>query len=643
MPMILTDLRGLISAPAAPWLRRGRGAAPLFPDSACADGDGVRFGPTQVDRRTLMKVRAVVQARMLSSRLRGKSLLSVAGQPLLGRVLHRLQAMSFVHEAVVATTLDAADEPIVALVQARGIRCIRGERADLLARFLQAACDLADEDVVVRFTADNPLYDPTRSAAAWRAHAAGDWDYTHVDGLSHMVPEFVRVGALRKIDELTQDPFDREHVTPYLRKHAEHFRVQTLPADFAGLRPDLDRHLTIDSQADLERFERMLYEVERSGQFLTLDDCYLWLDRQKTGLVGPVEAQPSQLRLTLAGHEVGDGCPCLVIAEIGQNHNGQIGMAKRLIEMAQRCGADAVKFQKRDIRWELTEEARSKPYDTPNSFGATYGEHREFLELSEAQHKELREYALAHGVIYFCTACDEPSVEVMERVGNPIYKVASRDITNIPLLRAMARTGKPVILSTGMAGMDEIREALAALAGQTATRPQVMLMQCVSQYPAEVERLNLRAMETMRKEFGLLVGLSDHTPGIITGVAGAVMGAAVVEKHITLSRVMQGTDHAAALEEEDLRRLVQYIRTCGRAMGDGRKVYDPAVESARQKLSRSLTSRLVIPAGTTLTESMLVLKSPGTGLTWRDRGKIVGKRATRDIAADRTLNEADFA
>ncbi|HOD83287.1 MAG: N,N'-diacetyllegionaminic acid synthase [Planctomycetes bacterium ADurb.Bin126] len=590
-----------------------------------------------------MKVRAVVQARMLSSRLRGKSLLSVAGQPLLGRVLHRIQAMSFVHETVVATTLDAADEPIVALVTSRGIRCVRGERSDLLARFLQAACDLDDNDVLVRFTADNPLYDPTRSAAAWRAHSSGEWDYTHVDGLSHMVPEFIRVGALRKIDALTADPFDREHVTPCLRKQAQLFRVQVLPADFASLRADLDKHLTIDSQADLERFERMFYEVERPGQFLTLDDCYLWLDRQKTGLLGPVETGPRQLRMTLAGHEVGDGCPCFIIAEIGQNHNGQIGMAKRLIEMARRCGVDAVKFQKRDIRWELTEDAYNRPYDHPNSFAPTYGQHREFLELSEAQHKELREYALACGLVCFCTACDEPSVELMQRVGNPIYKVASRDITNIPLLRAIAQTGKPVILSTGMAGLDEIREALDALAEASADKPQVMLMQCVSQYPAEEERLNLRAMETMRKEFGLLVGLSDHTPGVIGAVAGAVLGAPVIEKHITLSRAMQGTDHAAALEEEDLRKLVQHVRACGRAMGDGRKVFDPAVESARQKLSRSLTSRLVIPAGTTLTEAMLVLKSPGTGLSWRERSKIVGKRATRDIAADRTLNETDFA
>jgi len=588
---------------------------------------------------TKMTVRAIVQARMLSIRLRGKSLISVAGKPLLGRVLDRLGAMSFLDQIAVATTLDAADEPIVALVESRHLQCVRGDRNDLLSRFIQASADLNDEDCVVRFTADNPLYDPARAARVYQEHVKAGADYTHIDGLSHMVPEFVQVGALRKCGELSTDAFDREHVTPYLRKNQEQFNVQTLPPDFAALRPGLDQHLTVDSQAQLEMFERMLEEVEKPNAFVGLDDCYLWLDREKAGLFGPVAGEPSELRMNVAGHEIGDGCPCFIVAEIGQNHNGQIGMAKRLIEMASRCNCDAVKFQKRDIRWELSEEAYKRPYDHPNSFGATYGEHREFLELSEDQHEELREYALAHDLIYFCTACDPPSVEMMERVGNPMYKIASRDITNIPLLKVVAATGKPVVVSTGMAGMQEIREAMESLEdGPTG----VMLTQCISQYPAETENVNLRAMQTLRDEFGCLVGLSDHTPGIITAVAGAVLGACFVEKHVTLSRAMQGTDHAAALEEEGLRRLVEYIRRCAVAMGDGRKVYDPIVDAARKKLARSLTTRVAIPAGTALTEEMLILKSPGTGLLWRDRGQIVGRKARADIAPDHTLSADDF-
>ena len=585
-----------------------------------------------------MIVRAIIQARMLSSRLRGKSLMAVAGRPLLDRVIERVGAMPFIDQICVATTRDAADEPIMALVESRGIRCTRGDRDDVLGRFLQASADLSESDLIVRFTADNPLYDPTRSAKAFESHMAGAFDYTHIDGLSHMVPEFVRVGALRAAGQATSDPFDREHVTPFLRKRADLFKAQTLPPNFASLRPDLDQHLTIDRQEQLEMFERMLAEVERPQQLVRLDDCYLWLDSKKAGLQGILKEKTGQLRVNIAGHEVGDGCPCFIVAEVGQNHNGQMGMARRLIEMAANCGADAVKFQKRDIRWELTAEAYNAPYDNSNSFGPTYGKHREYLELSEEQHAELKEYANARNLIYFCTACDEPSVDMMERIGNPVYKIASRDITNIPLLHRVARTGKPVIVSTGMAGLDEIREAIEALESP----PGLIITHCVSQYPTEIENVNLRALKTIRDEFGCLVGLSDHTSGIITAVAAAVMGVCFVEKHVTLSRAMQGSDHAAALEEEGLRRLIRYIRSCAVAMGDGRKVFVPAVENTRRKLSRSLVSKADIPRGTVLNEEMLVLKSPGTGLAWRDRAKVVGRAAKVEIPADTLIAEAQF-
>jgi sialic acid synthase SpsE/spore coat polysaccharide biosynthesis protein SpsF (cytidylyltransferase family) len=587
-----------------------------------------------------MTVRAIIQARMLSKRLRGKSLMSVSGKPLLGRVLERIEAMSFVDEVVVATTNDAADEPIAALVRSRGIRCARGDRDNVLGRYVQAAAGLCDGDIVVRFTADNPLYDPLRSSEAYQAHVKGDWDYTHIDGLSHMVPEFIRVGALRHTGSLASDSYELEHVTPFLRKHPELFKVQMLPPDFAGLRGELDQHLTIDSQEQLELFERMLAEVERANQFVRLDECYLWLDRQRAGLKG-IAAGPAKHAATIkiAGHEIGDGCPVFIVAEIGQNHNGQLGMAKRLIEMAARCGCDAVKFQKRDIHWELTQEMHDRPYENDNSFGKTYGAHREYLELSEEQHRELREYAMASKLIYFCTACDPPSVQIMERLGNPAYKIASRDIANGPLLRAIAQTRKPMILSTGMAGLAEIREAICELGEHP---PPYMLTQCISQYPADIENLNLRAIQTLAAEFGCPVGLSDHAPGIITAVAGAVIGACLIEKHITLSRAMPGTDHAGALEEDDLRNLVRHIRTCAIAMGDGKKEYNPVVDAAKAKLGRSLTNKMPIRAGTLLTDEMIVMKSPGTGLAWRDRGRVVGKRAKHDIPADRTLTPDDF-
>jgi sialic acid synthase SpsE len=454
-----------------------------------------------------------------------------------------------------------------------------------------------------------------------------------------MVPEFIRVSALRGAASKTSEDYDREHVSIFIRSHPDLFNITTLPANYANLRPEYDGQFTIDRQDQLEDFESMVGDVtgNQNPTDVSLDECYSWLDiknrRAKTELL------PGQKRVAFAGREVGDGRPCFVIAEIGQNHNGQLNLAKKLIDMAARCKADAVKFQKREISWELTKEAYDRPYEGPNSFGETYGIHREYLELDESQHRELKEYAQACGLVYFCTPCDPPSVDMLERIGNPIYKIASRDVTNIPLLKHLAKTGKPVILSSGMSSMKEITVAIEAFEGSDC---DLTLMQCISEYPAKPENVNLRAMKTMRDQFDLLVGLSDHTAGVVTGVAGANIGAFAVEKHITMSRAMNGTDHAAALEEEGLRRLVQYIRVCELAMGDGKKEFNPVAQKAKEKLARSLVSKFEIPAETVLTEEMLVMKSPGTGLAWNQRDQIVGRKANVTIPAETTLSTSQF-
>jgi sialic acid synthase SpsE/spore coat polysaccharide biosynthesis protein SpsF (cytidylyltransferase family) len=598
-------------------------------------------------------IHAVIQARMLSTRLRGKSLMAVNGKPLLVRVVERVRAMAFVGKITVATTSDIADDPIAALVRQLGIDLYRGDREDVLNRFVQAVAGDELTDTVLRFTADNPVYDVAITERALAEFKAGDFSYACISGLSHVVPEFIKVEALRAAGEDAIDAFDREHVTPFLRRHSDRFSNLVLAPDFEGLRPELDRFLTIDSYDQLTEFEAMLQGADHSNEPRSLDDLYHWLDFRRAGLE-PIaniriaekqkttsrDSKDSRGEFTIAGRSLGSSSPCFIVAEIGQNHNGQMGMAKRLIEMAAASGCDAVKFQKRDIACELTEEAFNRPYDNPNSFGATYGAHREFLELTEEQHVELREFATACGVIYFCTACDIPSVEIMQRVGNPVYKIASRDIGNIPLLKHIAETGKPAIISTGMAGMDEIREGIQALQGKPET---LLVTHCVSQYPTEIKHVNLRAMQSIEREFGLQVGLSDHTTGIITCVAAAAMGAPFIEKHVTLSRAMPGTDHAAALEEEGLRRMVRYIRTVELAMGDGEKAFLPVVEAAKLKLARSLTSRIHIPLGTVLTEEHLVMKSPGSGLTWNEREKLIGRTAKRDIPADTTLSYSDFA
>jgi sialic acid synthase SpsE len=228
---------------------------------------------------------------------------------------------------------------------------------------------------------------------------------------------------------------------------------------------------------------------------------------------------------------------------------------------------------------------------------------------------------------------------MMERLDVPFYKVASRDLTNLPLLERIARTGKPVIISTGMADMEDIRDALDVLGKD---RDDIIILQCISQYPADLERVNLRAMDTMRKAFGKIVGYSDHTTGIVAPVTAAILGAAVIEKHITLNKAMKGSDHAASAEREELTKMVQFIRDARKTLGDGVKAVDPATAAAKAKLARSLTSKVDIAPGTVLTEDMLTLKSPGTGLKWKEKDKILGKKAKVFIEADTTLSEDMF-
>lgn len=584
-------------------------------------------------------VRAIIQARMGSSRLRGKSLMPIAGLPLLQRVIATVKGLSFIEEIMIATTDLSEDDPIVAVAKASGVKVFRGSALNVLERFYEASIDLKENDTIVRFTADNPLNFYKATEKAYQLHKAGDFDYTHVDGLSHIVAEFIKARAIRDSFKSERiDLFDQEHVTPFFRKHRDIFKVNTLHADFEGLRHDLDKYLTIDNSEDMYRIENMIRELNiEQGQDINLTAIYNWLEAAY--LKHAIIQNEEGITIEFNGTPVGNNYPAFIIAEIGQNHNGDIRIAKKLIDMAVHCGANAVKFQKRDIPSELTKEAYDKPYDNPNSFGKTYGEHRIFLELDEAQHLELKEYAMAAGITYFCTPCDVPSVELLERIDCPFYKVASRDLTNIPLLERLGKTGKPVIISTGMADFDDIDEALKALKLDAS---QVVIMQCTSEYPCKLENVNLKAMATLVNKYKHLVGLSDHTSGVIIAAAAAVLGAVMIEKHITLDRTMKGTDQPGSLEEAGLKKLVEYIRATEIAMGDGEKLVNPATKAAKEKLARSLTTKIFIKKGTILTEDMLILKSPGTGLKWVQRNLIIGKKILHDIEPDVTLSETSF-
>jgi sialic acid synthase SpsE len=324
----------------------------------------------------------------------------------------------------------------------------------------------------------------------------------------------------------------------------------------------------------------------------------------------------------------------LLIGEIGQNHNGDIKIAKKLIDLCKNFGVKLVKFQKRDIKGEFTKEAFEKVYDNVNSFGKTYGEHRNFLELNEEQHLELKQYANERDLIYFCTPCDIESVKMLERIKCPFYKIASRDITNIPLLEYIGKLNKTVIISTGMAEMEDIDLALKALNLPT---NKVIIMQCTSEYPCPSENANLNVIKTFNEKYKNIIGFSDHTDGVFTALCSVFCGAKIIEKHITLSRSMRGSDHAGSLEPQGLQKLSKYIKNVPIVLGSYKKELKNNILYSKNKLMKSLTSKISIKKGEIITQEMLCLKCPGNGILYKNKDKIIGKKANIDIDKDKTL------
>jgi N-acetylneuraminate synthase len=284
--------------------------------------------------------------------------------------------------------------------------------------------------------------------------------------------------------------------------------------------------------------------------------------------------------VSIGERDVGTGQPTYVVAEIGINHNGDIDIAKRLIDVAVLAGCDAVKFQKRTPELCVPPDQRDIPRETPWGL-ITYLEYRHRVEFGEQEYAEIDRYCAEKGVAWFASPWDEPSVEFLEAFDPVAHKVASASLTDISLLKRVRETGRPVILSTGMSTMDEIRAAVNAL-----DRDRLIMTHATSTYPCPPQELNLRMIATLHDEFDVPVGYSGHETGLATTVAAVAMGACLVERHITLDRAMWGTDQAASVEPAGLMRLVRDIRVLADAVGDGVKhVYDSEI-GPRSKLRR---------------------------------------------------------
>ena len=339
--------------------------------------------------------------------------------------------------------------------------------------------------------------------------------------------------------------------------------------------------------------------------------------------------------LRIDGTTINDASDCYVIAEIGHNHQGNVETAKKLFREAREAGANAVKLQKRDNRSLFTRVMYDKPYENENSFGATYGEHREALELGESQYKELQQYAQELGITFFATAFDFKSADFLAKLDMPAFKLASGDLTNIPLLEHVAQYQKPMVLSTGGGTLEDVRRAYAAV---MPINPQFCILQCTAGYPPEFDQLNLRVITTFREEFpDVVVGLSSHDSGIAMALVAYVMGARVVEKHFTLNRAMKGTDHAFSLEPVGMRKMVRDLRRARIAFGDGVKVTYPTEKSPLLKMAKKLVASRDIPAGHALTREDVDIKSPSDGLPPYELENVLGCTTKVPLALDASI------
>jgi N-acetylneuraminate synthase/sialic acid synthase len=345
--------------------------------------------------------------------------------------------------------------------------------------------------------------------------------------------------------------------------------------------------------------------------------------------------------LHIDSRRIADDTNCYVIAEIGHNHQGSLEKALELIRAAKECGVDAVKFQKRDNRTLYTRQFYGSSYDSENSFGPTYGLHREALELGHEEWVEMKSHADELGVDVVAAAFDLPSADFLAELDLAAFKFASGDLHSTPLLAYVASFGKPLILSTGGATIEDIERAVNTV---LPLNSQVCVLQCTASYPAEVEDLHLNVITTLRERFpDLVIGLSDHQNGIAMAVAAFMLGARVIEKHFTLNHAWKGTDHAFSLMPEGMRRLVRDLHRVPAALGDGVKRPLDCEQPALVKMGKKLVAARDLEAGHVLTEADAAIKSPADGgLRPYELDGLVGRRLRRPLRLEETIMLEDF-
>ncbi len=344
--------------------------------------------------------------------------------------------------------------------------------------------------------------------------------------------------------------------------------------------------------------------------------------------------------IILDGKTVNDESEAYVIAEIGSNHCGDLELCKEMIRAAKECGCDAVKLQKRTNREPYTDEFYNKPYDNSNSYGKTYGEHREALEFGKDEYWELKHCAQYFGITFFATPFDIPAANFLQMLNVPMFKIASGDLTNIPLIQHVAGFGKPMIISTGGGTW---RDVLRAQMKLEILGLEVSFLQCTAAYPAKIEQMGLKAIENMRESFPVnVIGLSDHYGGILSGPIAYMYGARIFEKHFTFGHSKKGTDHAFSLKPDQMKRFVTDLRRTKSAMADVKKEPLPEEAEPIRKMGKAVYFHTDIDQGWEVRREDLVLLSPADGIPPYELESLIGKKTLRDIKRHEPLKKEYF-
>lgn len=344
----------------------------------------------------------------------------------------------------------------------------------------------------------------------------------------------------------------------------------------------------------------------------------------------------NKMAVKIGDQLVGEGQDCLIIAEIGMNHNGDVELGKKLIKAAKDAGCHAAKFQIFTAEKLVTRDAKTYGNEAgylPDYQQEMYKRH----ELTKEKYVELKNYCQELGLIFFASVWDEDNADLLEEIGGACFKIGSADITYLPLLKHIARKGKPIIMSTGMATLEEIQEAVDAIKDEG--NNSMILLHCISGYPTKIEESNLKFISTLRSKFPYPIGFSDHTPGPFSSVGAVTLGASVIEKHFTLDKSLPGVDHHLSMNPSEMKTMVDQIQLMQKALGIGEFILTPSEQETRKMARRSVIAKKRIPRGVQVSKEMLVVKRPGTGILPKEIAKLIGKYACYDIPEDTVLQD----